>query len=86
MPRAPAAVRLEQGHGQLLADEGRQVKVGRGAEGIDVEYEQFVDRFAPGKALGHQRLGQASFLRAGQRNEPRVLAQAGTEKAGRQYF
>jgi hypothetical protein len=59
------------------------VEVGRYAQRIDLEAEQFVDRFAAGKPFGHQRLGQAAILRGGERDQARVLAQAGAEHTGR---
>ena len=79
VPGAPAAVGHQHGDGQFLADEQAEIEIGRHAERIDVEGIQLIDSFPPGEPFGHQRLGQRGLLRAGQREQARVLTQAGAE-------
>jgi hypothetical protein len=83
VPGAPRVVRLQQRNGELFADELGQVQVRRGAQCVDVEGIQLVDRLAAGETLGHQGFGQTAVLRAGERDQPGMLRQAGTEASKR---
>jgi hypothetical protein len=84
MPGAAAPIGLPQADRAFFADEGRQVELGRGAQRIDVEGEQFVDAFASFDAFYDQGFGHAAVLAAvlitvlaaGQREQARMLAQA----------
>jgi hypothetical protein len=54
VPRAAAAVGQQQLERDLFTEELIEFQIGRNTEGIDVEAEQLVDRFAAAETFGHQ--------------------------------
>ena|GEM_PF-5841817 len=86
VPGAAAAVRLQQADRQLFAEEQGQVEVGRGAERVDLEAEQVVDRLVSGEAFGGKRFGQRAVLGGTEGDQVRMLAEASAEQAERARF
>ncbi len=80
MPGASAAVSLKQTQGQLGADELLEIEIGGNRKGIDVELEVVIDALLAVEALHDQGFRQTGFLRAVQRDQARVLRQAGAEE------
>jgi hypothetical protein len=67
----------------LVLSEQREVEVGEGAERVDVEAIQFVDRFAAAELLGHECFEQRVVLDAGRCDQTGVRGEAGAELAER---
>lgn len=80
--RRAGAVRLQQADREFFAEELRQVEIGQGTQGVDVETEQGVDGLEAVDRFDGQRFGQATVVGTGQGEQARMLAQAGAGQRG----